>query len=147
MKLIKIDKKSWTEGLEKLRASFALYGPMKEQHFYNFRALKKGEVPDLSGLNSRLSPKGVVFPQSQVMFTYSLDENQADHHILQEAGEEGAARAVIGIRPCDAAAFLAGSISMARVERPRQALARISGEFSPIPAVKTIASTRPSTAQ
>ena len=106
MKLIKIDKKAWTAGLEKLSTSYQLYGPVKEQHFYNFRALQKGELPDLSGLNSRMSPKGVVYPQSQVMFTYTLDENQADHHILKEVGRDDFARAVIGIRPCDAAAFL-----------------------------------------
>ncbi len=106
MKFIKIDKESWAKGLERLDDSFRLFGPVKQDKFHNFKELDKGELPDLSLLNTRLSPKSVVYPQSEVMFEYTLDENKEDHHILKEIDKDYSPRAVIGIRPCDAKAFL-----------------------------------------
>jgi formate hydrogenlyase subunit 6/NADH:ubiquinone oxidoreductase subunit I len=40
------------------------------------------------------------------MFEYTLDEQHEDHHILKEVNREYSPRAVIGIRPCDAASFV-----------------------------------------
>jgi formate hydrogenlyase subunit 6/NADH:ubiquinone oxidoreductase subunit I len=40
------------------------------------------------------------------MFHYTLDESKEDHHIMKEVTEDAAPRAIVGIRPCDAAAFL-----------------------------------------
>jgi len=57
-------------------------------------------------LNTRLSPKSIVYPQSEIMFKYTLDENQKDHNILKEIDKDYSPRGVIGIRPCDAKAFL-----------------------------------------
>jgi len=106
MKFIKIDRESWAKGLERLDDSFRLFGPVKQDTFHNFKKLYKGELPDLNLLNTRLSPKSVVYPQSEVMFEYTLDENKEDHHILKEIDKDYSPRAVIGIRPCDAKAFL-----------------------------------------
>jgi ferredoxin len=105
MKIIKIDKGSWTEGLKKLGKTYRLFGPVKEDGFHNFKQLHQGQLPDLDCLNTRLSPKSIIYPQTEVMFEYSLDENQEDHHILKEAAKDYSPQAVIGIRPCDAKAF------------------------------------------
>ena len=105
MKCVKIDKADWGTGIEKLKASHVTIGPLKDQDFHNFNVLKKDKLPDLNCLNTRLSPKTVVYPQSQVMFEYSLDETKADHHIIKEVGIDDSPRVVIGIRPCDAKAF------------------------------------------
>ena len=56
--------------------------------------------------NTRLSPKFLVQPQTEPMFTYTLDESRPDHHILKEVNKDISPKAVIGIRPCDASAFL-----------------------------------------
>jgi len=40
------------------------------------------------------------------MFEYSLDEKQENHHVMKEIDKDYSPRIVIGIRPCDAAAFL-----------------------------------------
>ena len=106
MKIIKIDKKTWADGLERLKNQYRVYGPVKEdQGFHTYQPLQDGQQPDLNCLNTRLSPKAIVHPQSHPMFEYSLDEKQADHHIMKpvEAGE--ISRAVVGVRPCDAKAF------------------------------------------
>ena len=105
MNLIKIDQSAWAEGIEKLKKSYVLFGPVKDGQFYNFDRLGQDTLPDFSAQNTRMSPKSIVYPQSEVMFTYSLDEHEADHHIIKEAPKDYSPRAVLGIRPCDADAF------------------------------------------
>jgi sulfhydrogenase subunit beta (sulfur reductase) len=105
MKIVQIDKKNWADGLAKLSETYRLFGPVKEDDFHNFKQLDQGQLPDLSCLNTRLSPKSIIYPQTEVMFEYSLDENKEDHHILKEAKKDYSPQAVIGIRPCDARAF------------------------------------------
>ena len=105
MKTIKIGKKIWPDGLEKLKSDYQVYGPKKDQGFHTFQPLEKGEQPDLNCLNTRLSPKAIVYPQSQTMFQYHLDEKKEDHHIMRPVETADTPRAVVGIRPCDAKAF------------------------------------------
>ena len=106
MKIVKIDKKALTDGLERLQASCRLIGPVKDGDFYRFKALEKGEHPDFAVVNTRLSPKSIVYPQSEVMLEYSLDENREDCHVMKETQVDDSPQVVIGIRPCDAKAFL-----------------------------------------
>ena len=106
MKVITINKEDWAKGLERLYDSFRLFGPVKQDEFHNFRQLVKGELPDLNLLNTRLSAKSIIYPQSEKMFQFTLDENRDDHHILKEIHKDYSPRAVIGIKPCDAKAFL-----------------------------------------
>jgi sulfhydrogenase subunit beta (sulfur reductase) len=63
-------------------------------------------MPDLDMVNTRLSPKALLFPQSEAMLEYSLDESRDDHHIMKEVPKDDTPRAVIGIRPCDAKSTL-----------------------------------------
>ena len=106
MKVVKIDKTKWGEGLEKLKSAYRLFGPIKEKDAYEFKPLEKGEQPDLSGTNTRMSAKGLIYPQTEAMFTYTLDQSKEDHDILKPAEKDYSPRAVVGIRPCDADAFL-----------------------------------------
>ena len=106
MKFINIDKKNWAGGLKNLYGNYRLFGPVKNNKHHIFKELGKGELPDLNYLNTLLSPKSIVFPQSETMFEYSLDESKEDHHILKEINKDYSPRALIGIRPCDAASFL-----------------------------------------
>jgi ferredoxin len=106
MKIIKIDKSQWASGLNQAATAYRLFGPVKEKEFHSFKLLTNGAQPDLSCLNTRLSPKSIVYPQSEVMFDYSLDEGREDHHQMREAAKDYSPKAVIGIRPCDAKAFV-----------------------------------------
>ena len=72
MKIFSISEKDWQKGLGQLENSYRLFGPVKDGQFHNFKALAKGESPDMSYVNSRLSPKSIIYPQSEVMFEYSL---------------------------------------------------------------------------
>jgi ferredoxin len=105
MKFIQIEKTEWSAGLDSLRKSFTLYGPVKEKEFHNFKALDEGETPDFDMQNTRLSPKSLVFPQSESMMTFSLDPNDENCNICQEGPKDYSPRAVLGLRPCDAKAM------------------------------------------
>ena len=107
MKFINVDKKSWASGLENLYGNYRLFGPVRNNNNHHFfKELAKGELPDFNYLNTRLSPKSIVYPQSETMFEYSLDETKENHHILKEIEKDYSPRALIGIRPCDAASYL-----------------------------------------
>lgn len=105
MDFIKIDKTQWAKGLEKAADTYHLIGPVKDQEFYLFKPLSDGQAPDMGFSNTRLSAKGAIYPQSQTLFTYTLDRNSDDRHLLKEPPQDDEMAAVIGIRPCDAAAY------------------------------------------
>jgi len=104
MKIVAIDKKDWEKGIDKLRGTYRLIGPVKEDRYHYFRELGKGQMPDFSCLNTRLSAKETIYPQSEDMFEFTLDKSQEDHHLLKEVEKDDSPQAVLGIRPCDAKA-------------------------------------------
>ncbi|MEJ2037387.1 MAG: 4Fe-4S dicluster domain-containing protein [Desulfosarcinaceae bacterium] len=105
MKVIKIDKTQLADGLAKLRKDYKLIGPVKEEALCNFKEMADGQLPDFSFQNTRLSPKAVVFPQSEDMFTYTLDESREDANRLKDAPKDYSQRVLLGVRPCDAKAM------------------------------------------
>jgi sulfhydrogenase subunit beta (sulfur reductase) len=105
MKVIKIEKSQWSQGLDKLREAYRLIGPVQEKGVHSFQELAQGRTPDLTFQNTRLSPKSLVFPQSEIMLNYSLDPGDPQCSIMKEAPKDYAPRAVIGLRPCDAKAL------------------------------------------
>ena len=65
-------------------AKFALYG--------------EGVVPDFERVNTTLPPKDLLFPQTQKMYHYDVDETGSYRiHEYDESREQ----TVFGIRPCD----------------------------------------------
>jgi ferredoxin len=106
MKVIKIEKSQWSPGLDRLRDTCRLFGPVQEKGTHSFRELAEDQTPDLSFQNSRLSPKSLVFPQSETMLGYSLAPDDPERDIMKAAPKDYGPRAVIGIRPCDAKALV-----------------------------------------
>ncbi|MFO7839861.1 MAG: 4Fe-4S dicluster domain-containing protein [Desulfosalsimonadaceae bacterium] len=105
MKIVQINKSQWASGIEKLKEGYRVFAPVKNQLFHDFKALEKDEQPDFNFQNTRLSPKSIVYPQSEVLFRYSLDKNSEEYGILKEVEKDKTPKAVIGIRPCDAYSF------------------------------------------
>ena len=56
MKLIKIDKKSLKEGIDKLKRTHGVFGPVREKDEFEFKALGDADMPDFSFSNTRMSP-------------------------------------------------------------------------------------------
>ncbi len=107
MKVIQIDKNDWATGLDKSGDTFQLFGPVKDRDktTSRFKMLEKGEEPDLTVSSSTLSPKSIVFPSSEVMLEYTMDETKEDCNLMKVPEKDYSPRAVIGIRPYDATAL------------------------------------------
>ena len=107
MKVIQIDKSAWADGLKKAAVVFRLFGPVKDARkgISCFRELGPDELPDMDVSGSTLSPKSVAFPHAEVMFEYSTDETREDANRMKAPPKDHTPRAVIGIRPYDAAAM------------------------------------------
>jgi len=98
-------KDEWVKALEGLKDTYNIFVPVKDGDFYSFKSLDNGKRPDFGYQNTRLSPKSLVYPQSERMFEYSLDENDSDANLLKESTKDYSPQAIVGIRPCDAHAF------------------------------------------
>ncbi len=98
-------KEEWSKALDGLADAYKIFVPVKDGDFHSFKPLENGAKPDFDYQNTRLSPKAVVYPQSERMFEYSLDENDPDTGILKESPKDYSPQAIVGIRPCDAHGF------------------------------------------
>jgi sulfhydrogenase subunit beta (sulfur reductase) len=98
-------KEEWMEELKGLMDAYTLFVPVKDGDFHAFMPLSGERTPDFSFQNTRLSPKSVIYPQSERLFEYSLDKAEAEAHILKESPKDFPPKAIVGIRPCDAHAF------------------------------------------
>jgi sulfhydrogenase subunit beta (sulfur reductase) len=98
-------KEEWLGAMEGLKEFYKIFGPVKDGDFHTFMPLKGEKKPDFDYGNSRLSPKSIIYPESERMFEYSLDETEDDAHIVKESPKDYSPCAVVGIRPCDAHAF------------------------------------------
>ncbi len=106
MKLVSINKEDFYAGAEKLYNSYKLYIPVKqEDNSYAFKNSDKIDINNLTFLNTRLSPKSLVFPQTEKMFSYTTDTNSEDCNIIKPINKENLKQAILGIRPCDSASF------------------------------------------
>lgn len=88
-----------------LGKSVKVFVPVKDGDYTTFKPLGEGVVPDWGYQNTRMSPKAIVYPQSEKMFEFSLEEGNPEAGIVKEAFKDFGPQAVVGIRPCDANAF------------------------------------------
>ena len=76
----------------------AVVGPVRAGDLVEFRELTSPSDVDLEGMtNSRVPPKALFLPQSEVMF-------RATGNDLESTADEASPRVVLAIRPCDARA-------------------------------------------
>lgn len=100
-----IKKEELEKLLEILNKSYEVFAPVREGGYHRFQRLTGDERVDLDFSNTRLSPKSLLFPQSERLFEFNLDEASEEAHILKEAPKEFPSAVVFGIRPCDAKAL------------------------------------------
>jgi len=98
-------KEEWLKALDALQESYRIFVPVKDGDFHTFKPLNEVKEPDFEYGNTRMSPKSLVYPQSERMFDYTLDDNDPEAHIVKETGKDYFPQAIVGIRPCDAHAF------------------------------------------
>ncbi|RLB29245.1 MAG: 4Fe-4S ferredoxin [Deltaproteobacteria bacterium] len=100
-----ITREEIKEFIKSLQGSYEVFAPVREGGYHRFKQLTGDEAADLDFSNTRLSPKSLLFPQSERMFEFTLDETNEDSHILKETPKEYPPAVVFGIRPCDAKAL------------------------------------------
>jgi sulfhydrogenase subunit beta (sulfur reductase) len=98
-------REEWLKALEGLSDAYRVFVPVKDGDFHVFKPLNGEKRPDFDFQNTRMSPKSVVYPRSERIFEYTLDENDPDANILKESEKDYSPQAIVGIRPCDAHAF------------------------------------------
>jgi ferredoxin len=93
-----------TRALKEL--GYEVWGPKGKKGQVELGVLNGSEDLVLDFANTTLSPKGFVFPESEKMFLFSTDREREDAFILKEIQEDPPKRALLGVRPCDARAFV-----------------------------------------
>lgn len=97
-----IKKARLAEVIESLKQMGKVTAPVRQDDQVVFSPLSGGEEIDLDYANSKLSPKGCFFPQTEVLFYYQKD----NHKISPPAQEDKRVNYLLGIRPCDARALV-----------------------------------------
>ena len=96
-----IIKKSKVEGIiESLMKMGRVIGPTQQGDYMAFSPISASQALNLDYTNSKLSPKGCFFPQTEVLFYYEKDSQQ-----IKDVPLENTLSFLIGIRPCDARAI------------------------------------------
>jgi sulfhydrogenase subunit beta (sulfur reductase) len=100
-----IKKEELLNVLKTLKETHEVFVPVEEKGFYRFKALAEEDRVDFDFTNTRLSPKSLLFPQSERMFEYTLDETDEDAYVIKESPKDCPPTVIVGIRPCDARAL------------------------------------------
>lgn len=93
-----ISKNAVAELLDKLISQYQVFAPVKEGSYSLFKQLKSGADADFTGKNTKIPPKGILFPQSEKLFSYSTTQEGAK---LEEC-IDNQKKVIFGLRPCDA---------------------------------------------
>lgn len=91
--------------IEQLLGRYRVFAPVKNGAYHEFAPIEEAGQADLGYRNTRLSPKGLLHPQAERMFEYSLAKDDPQAGIVKEVPKDFSPRAILGIRPCDAKAF------------------------------------------
>lgn len=93
-----LTKKDLPAFLDSLKSSYQVYAPVKQDNYVMFKTITSGSDAVLDYSNSKIPPKGILFPQSEELFSYKVNEQgaQLDPKIDTQK------KVIFGIRPCDA---------------------------------------------
>ncbi len=97
-----MSKSALPDLLDKLIGEYEVYAPVKEGYYSLFKKITAGGEACFDYANSKIPPKGVLFPQSEKLFCYSLTGEGAKIEDCIDSGK----KVVFGLRPCDARSLL-----------------------------------------
>lgn len=89
-----IEKKKFRNLIEAVGKKYKIFAPVEEDGNAAFKDISKSGDVTFDYTNSRTNPKGLFFPQSEILFNFKKDEV-----ISKPLSEEKFV--VFGIRPCD----------------------------------------------
>jgi len=88
--------------LDKLVAEYEVYAPVKQGAYSLYKQICNGAEADFGYVNSKIPPKGILFPQSEKLYSYSVT---GEGTRLEECIDTRK-KVVFGIRPCDVKSLL-----------------------------------------
>lgn len=99
-----LSKDSLAGFLEELRAEYTVFAPRQDTKVPSktvWKELQQNDVPDFRFVNTDMSPKHFMFPQSECMMRY---EDPAAP-VLAPVEQDSRKRLLLNVRPCDARAL------------------------------------------
>jgi sulfhydrogenase subunit beta (sulfur reductase) len=93
-----IEKKDVSGFLDRLIQSYRVYAPVMQNGYFLFKAIKSGSEASLDYHNAKMSPKDILFPQSEVLFRYQLDRRDVE---IDMPAQDERNLVIFGMRPCD----------------------------------------------
>ncbi len=97
-----LPKEQLPQILKTLLESYKVFAPIKKNGFYVFGEIETPDEIALNYLNSKIPPKEIFYPRTEVLFTFTKSPQGID---IQEAINPSESRVIFGIRPCDAKSF------------------------------------------
>jgi sulfhydrogenase subunit beta (sulfur reductase) len=98
MSAMLLNKEKWPEFVGKL-AGKKLWAPQADGDAIRFAPVAEGDAPALEYSNTRVPPKGVLFPQTETLYRFQLGGEEMEEPKLEEEV------VVLGVRSCDARAM------------------------------------------
>ena len=95
----KLKKDRLPEFIKAVSEDYTVFGPVKDRDFHHFARISPGDEIDFDYSNSRMSPKGLLFPQSEVLCRF--EDDRVDEEKVPQAKT-----AIMLMRPCDARAVM-----------------------------------------
>ena len=89
-----LNKEKWPDFIGKLREK-TIWAPAGNADTFSFAPLKEGEIPVFDYLNTTVPPKKIIFPQTETMYRFQLEDTEVKVPPLEEE------TIVLGLRPCD----------------------------------------------
>jgi len=99
MSLRVLEKSGLVNLLETLMERFEVYAPVDTGKVIRFSKICSAVDAHLDYQNSKIAPKEIVFPQTEVLFTIEKEDETVK---IKESTEEIGERVLFGVRPCDA---------------------------------------------
>ncbi|MFX1414598.1 MAG: 4Fe-4S dicluster domain-containing protein, partial [Promethearchaeota archaeon] len=85
-----------------LAKNYTIYAPTKEKGNIIFKKIVNVEDIVLDYLNSKVPPKELLFPKTDILFEYKINGKEIEIEDIKNLDEK---RIIFGIRPCDAYSF------------------------------------------
>lgn len=101
MEKLILQKEKLPELISKLSSKHILYGPTEEDGLLQFKQIKNHNELNLDYLLTRISPKSIIFKQTETLFTFKPGRKGS----VKSSNIEAEKSVVFAIRPCDARSF------------------------------------------
>jgi sulfhydrogenase subunit beta (sulfur reductase) len=102
-----IHKKEIVNFLDDVIKDYEVFAPVKREGLVRFAKIENGREALLDCRNHKISPKGILFPQSELLFNY---RSEGDTVAVELPSTEERPYLIFGVHPCDA-------MSLAMVEK------------------------------